>query len=79
MLEKQDPHEWEPLHPENRRARSGVKQYLLQVLLISSTLIPYFLLWKLWISKPLPEILGEINGFAPPCKNCSLISVLLRW
>ena len=74
MFNKQDIHEPTQLHSDGARLRFGVETYLLRTLLILGTLIQWFLLWKLWIDKPLPEILGEINGLAPPCEKFPLIS-----
>ena len=79
MFNKQDIHEPAQLHPDSARLLFGVETYLLRTLLILGTLIQWFLLWKLWIYKPLPEILGEINGLAPPCEEVfTYISVHLH-
>ena len=71
MFNSQDIYEPAQLYSNSSRLRSGLKKYLLRTLLILATLTQWFLLWKLWIGEPLPEILGEINGLTPPCEETS--------
>ncbi|ETS75361.1 hypothetical protein PFICI_12305 [Pestalotiopsis fici W106-1] len=40
-------------------------KYLRRILLICIVFAQWYLLWKLWTDPPLPEILGDVNGFAP--------------
>ncbi|KAF7530195.1 hypothetical protein G7054_g9639 [Neopestalotiopsis clavispora] len=40
-------------------------KYLRRILLLSVVLAQWYLLRKLWMDPPIPEILGEVNGFAP--------------
>ena len=65
MPGKEDTPELVELHLDGMRSRFSVKPYLFWALLILGTFVQWFLLWKFWIGKPLPEILGEVNGLAP--------------
>jgi hypothetical protein len=74
MFDHQEFYELAQHHPDTRLRQLvlPIRKYLLRTLLVLGTLLQWFLLWKLWIGKPLPEILGEINGLAPPCESISV-------
>ncbi|KAI1820007.1 hypothetical protein F4861DRAFT_546128 [Xylaria intraflava] len=64
------------LYPDDdvKRIILRCRKYLIQALLIIATLIQWFLVWKLWIGQRLPDVLGDVNRFAPSCKSFETVS-----
>jgi hypothetical protein len=48
------------------RVTTCCTKYLVGAILIFGTLIQWYLLGRVWIGQRLPDVLGDVNGIAPP-------------